>query len=76
MDDVLDPLDSFKTFNEFFYRKLKPSARPICSLNKKVACCPADARTNCFPTISLATQLWIKGSKFTLKALLGDASMV
>ncbi|KAF5386242.1 hypothetical protein D9615_002653 [Tricholomella constricta] len=29
VDEILDPLDSFKTFNEFFYRKLKPSARPI-----------------------------------------------
>jgi Phosphatidylserine decarboxylase len=26
---INDPLDSFKTFNEFFYRKLKPGARPI-----------------------------------------------
>lgn len=29
MDEVLEPLSSFKTFNEFFYRKLKPNARPI-----------------------------------------------
>ena len=28
-NDIADPLESFNTFNEFFYRRLKPSARPI-----------------------------------------------
>lgn len=28
---IRDPLDSFKTFNEFFYRHLKPGARPVAS---------------------------------------------
>lgn len=28
-DEMLEPLDHFKNFNEFFFRKLKPSARPI-----------------------------------------------
>ena len=28
-DEILAPLDSFKCFNEFFYRKLKPDARPL-----------------------------------------------
>ncbi|KAF5331399.1 hypothetical protein D9611_011821 [Ephemerocybe angulata] len=26
---IVDPLDSFKTFNQFFYRNLKPSGRPF-----------------------------------------------
>lgn len=29
MDDVRDPVTSFKTFNEFFCRKFKPHSRPI-----------------------------------------------
>ena len=28
-NDIADPLDTFATFNQFFYRKLKPRARPI-----------------------------------------------
>jgi hypothetical protein len=28
MAEVAEPLENFKTFNEFFYRKLKPDARP------------------------------------------------
>ena len=29
LDEVERPVDSFNTFNEFFIRRLKPSARPI-----------------------------------------------
>ena len=35
-----DP-DSYKTFNEFFYRKLKPSARPV-DPRPEMAVLPAD----------------------------------
>lgn len=28
-NDIAEPLESFNTFNQFFFRKLKPSARPI-----------------------------------------------
>ncbi len=35
-EEILDPLDSFATFNEFFYRKLKPTARPISEPNNPV----------------------------------------
>lgn len=33
---VLDPLDSFKNFNEFFYRKLKADARQLASPDNPV----------------------------------------
>jgi phosphatidylserine decarboxylase len=75
---VLDPIESFQNFNQFFYRKLKPDARMIASpeavrlINKEIAICPADARTNCFPSIKASTELWIKGSKFSVESLLGS----
>jgi len=28
-NEILLPLNQFKSFNQFFYRELKPSARPI-----------------------------------------------
>jgi phosphatidylserine decarboxylase len=37
VDEIKDPLDSFQTFNEFFYRKLKPNARPIASPDNPVS---------------------------------------
>jgi len=68
---MLEPLDSFKTFNEFFYRKLKPGARTLASPDDpKVAVSPADCRMMAFPSINEATRLWIKGKEFSVKTLL------
>eukprot|EP01113_Clastostelium_recurvatum_P032709 TRINITY_DN4235_c0_g1_i1.p1 TRINITY_DN4235_c0_g1~~TRINITY_DN4235_c0_g1_i1.p1 ORF type:complete len:575 (+),score=184.18 TRINITY_DN4235_c0_g1_i1:53-1726(+) len=76
VDEMLDPLDSFKNFNEFFYRKLKPSARPISSPeDPRVAVSPADCRINVFPVIDEATRVWIKGRHFTLSNLLLDEDL-
>ncbi|KAH9031591.1 phosphatidylserine decarboxylase-domain-containing protein [Lactarius deliciosus] len=74
MDEILDPLPSFQTFNQFFYRKLKPDARPVempDDPNRLVS--GADCRLMAFETISEATRLWIKGREFTIARLLGDA---
>ncbi|KAI8050437.1 phosphatidylserine decarboxylase-domain-containing protein [Syncephalis plumigaleata] len=76
VNEIADPLDSFANFNEFFYRKLKPGARHIAGRNDpRVAVSPADARILCFPTVTQATQLWIKGDLFTLPRLLDDAEL-
>jgi len=76
VDEMLDPPESFKTFNQFFYRKLKPSARKITEpSNNKLAVCGADSRLNLFVTVDEATKLWIKGNKFSLKGLLGDEGL-
>jgi len=76
VEEMLDPPESFKTFNEFFYRKLKPSARKIAdSANDKLAVCGADSRLNVFVSVDEATKLWIKGQKFSLKGLLQDDQM-
>lgn len=74
MSEVLLPLEEFKNFNEFFYRALKPEARP-CSApdNPKIIVSPADCRSVVFDQISQATQIWVKGREFNLKRLLGDA---
>ncbi|KAI9489700.1 phosphatidylserine decarboxylase-domain-containing protein [Zychaea mexicana] len=73
LSEVLDPLDSFKTFNEFFYRKLKPEARPCeCPDDPSVAVSPADCRMMAFATIDDATRLWIKGIEFSVAKLLDD----
>ncbi|KAL2916626.1 phosphatidylserine decarboxylase [Polyrhizophydium stewartii] len=72
LDEILEPMESFKTFNQFFCRKLKPSARIADSADPLVALSPADARTTVFKTVQAATQLWIKGSSFTIASLLGS----
>ncbi|CAG8450943.1 8789_t:CDS:10 [Acaulospora morrowiae] len=76
VDEVLEPQDSFKNFNEFFYRKLKPGARPCDSPDDPhVLVSPADCRMMAFPTIDKATELWIKGQSFSLAKLINDENV-
>ncbi|KAL6806082.1 putative phosphatidylserine decarboxylase [Trichoderma sp. SZMC 28012] len=74
MSEVLLPIEEFKNFNEFFYRALKPGARP-CSApdNPRIIVSPADCRSVVFNQISQATKIWVKGREFNMKRLLGDA---
>jgi phosphatidylserine decarboxylase len=68
--------DAYPTFNAFFGREIKESARPIAEPeNELVASSPADCRLTAFPTVDLATKYWIKGYGFTLERLLGDAEL-
>lgn len=61
LDDIADPIDSFKTFNEFFYRKLKPGARPIAHESDGfVVTSAADCRLMAFETVDESKQFWIK----------------
>ncbi|KAI9223540.1 phosphatidylserine decarboxylase-domain-containing protein [Blastocladiella britannica] len=71
--EMLEPLESFKNFNEFFYRKLKPGVRPLASPYPEIAVSGADARLMAFPTIAAAQELWIKGRNFTVDKLVGSA---
>lgn len=74
VEEVERPLDEFKSFNEFFYRTLKPGAR-VSDFpdDDKIALSPADCRMTVFKTIDDAKRIWVKGEKFTLSNLLGPA---
>jgi phosphatidylserine decarboxylase len=74
MSEVLLPLQNFKNFNEFFYRQLKPDARP-CSApdNPRIIVSPADCRSVVFNRMDVATQIWVKGREFSIERLLGSA---
>lgn len=58
----------FRSFNDFFTRKLKPACRPILQ-DPHVAVLPADARYLVYPQIAEFT---IKGQVFDLATFLGD----
>ena len=61
-------------FNEFFYRKLKPDARPCTAPdNLNIVVSPADCRNVVFNKIDKAKEIWIKGRDFTVQRLLGPA---
>ncbi len=72
--EFADPPESFRSFNEFFYRKLKPAARPIDS-DPQRAVFPADGRHLGFPRVSSAAGIFVKGQMFDLNRLLQSDEM-
>jgi len=72
--EFLDPVESFNSFNDFFIRKLKPSARPITNGNDQ-AVLPADGRYLAFSNIEREEGFWVKGKKFSLPKLLGSDTL-
>ncbi len=66
------PFD-YKTFNEFFYRALKPATRPIAE-GERVAVFPADGRHLVFPNVETVPGFYVKGASFTLAELFGETA--
>jgi phosphatidylserine decarboxylase len=66
----------FKSFNDFFYRALKPGARPIAAQgDDRVAVLPADGRHLAFQNVDAAAGFYAKGQRFDLASFLGDAEL-
>ncbi|MED6108652.1 phosphatidylserine decarboxylase [Stylosanthes scabra] len=58
---ALNPLEHFKTLNEFFIRELKSGSRPISSPEcDDIAVCAADCRLMAFNTVDDSSRFWIK----------------
>jgi phosphatidylserine decarboxylase len=72
--EFADPTESYCTFNEFFFRKLKPEARPIAA-DPNAAVFPADARHLGFQNISKIEGIFVKGAVFDLATLLQDRAL-
>ena len=72
MSDYLpsDP-NSFKHFNDFFFRKINPSKRPI----GEGVVSPADGKTLAFETISNSKSFFIKGTEFNVEHFLGSKTL-
>ncbi|MDP1578818.1 MAG: phosphatidylserine decarboxylase [Candidatus Didemnitutus sp.] len=64
----------FNSFNHFFYRALKPGARPLAE-GERVAVLPADGRHLALPNIDQADGFYAKGQRFDLRAFLGDDAL-
>lgn len=72
--EFLRDVKDFASFNEFFFRKLKPEARPIDSAVSSVVF-PADGRHLCVPDLSQCDGLFVKGEMFSLEKLLQDREL-
>jgi len=73
--EFVDPPERFGTFNEFFYRKLKPEARPVDGDPNSLVL-PADGRHLLIPDLADHSNFWVKGSQFDLAKLVGDPTQV
>ena len=71
MNDAVEPdLKSYSTFNAFFTRALKPTARPIAEGVTEIAS-PADGRISAIGDIHEARIFQAKGRDYSLLSLLG-----
>ncbi len=68
-------INGFENFNDFFIRKLKPSARPI-DWDSKSIVMPADGRYLVVENLSDQQGFFVKGQKFNLSKLLKNDGLV
>ncbi|WFD31000.1 phosphatidylserine decarboxylase [Malassezia sp. CBS 17886] len=71
--ESVEPMSSFRTFNEFFHRRICMELRPVANRDDPrtmVSC--ADCRLMAFADVVRATQLWVKGRQFSIEKLLGS----
>jgi phosphatidylserine decarboxylase len=72
--EVRDPLDSFASLQDFFTRALRPDARAI-DRDPAALVAPCDGRWGEAGRIADGALLQLKGSAYSLAALLGDAAV-
>jgi phosphatidylserine decarboxylase len=77
LNELVDSnISDYATFNEFFYRKIKPEARPIADRHDpNIIVSAADCRLILFDNIDEATRIWIKGHHFSLQHLFDDEKL-
>lgn len=71
MTEAQKKISEFNSFNDFFYRKLKPGMRKI----EGGLVSPGDGRILAFENVSEVNTFFVKGEKFTLKEFLRDDSL-
>jgi len=71
MDDAIKKVAEFESFNDFFYRKLKPEARPI----GQGVVSPGDGKVIAFESVGDIQDFFVKGERFTLERFLNNKDL-
>lgn len=71
MEESVKKVSEFTSFNDFFYRKLKPEARPI----GDGFVSPGDGRLLAFKSVADVKSFFVKGREFTLAEFLNDKNL-
>ncbi len=66
--------DDYRSFNDFFTRRLKPGARPVAD-DERAVVSPADGYLSQFGVVEDGRLLRAKGHRFSVAALLTDAEL-
>lgn len=74
MSECSDDIKTFKTFNEFFARKMKPEARPF-DRKPELLQSPGDGRLKAWSNVDVNKLLEVKGFSYSLKELLNDEAL-
>jgi phosphatidylserine decarboxylase len=72
--EIAQPIRSFKSFNDFFVRTLKPGARPL-PQDPAALISPADGSLLVIPHLSKDTMFPIKSALFSAEKVLGDPAL-
>ena len=73
MQEAERPVEDYASFNDFFTRRLKPGARPICPAPHLAL--PSDGRHSAWQDAAQLQGGYIKGQAFDLPALLDDPEL-
>lgn len=71
LEEYDQPENGYQSFNDFFFRNIKPEFRPI----GDGAVSPADGRVVAFNSLSDTKKFFVKGSEFDLKSFLCDDNL-
>lgn len=74
LDEVTQPLESFRSFSDFFSRRVDLGRRPIDPDTGRLVS-PADGRMLTFPALESDEPMRIKGSIFDMERLLDDRAV-
>ncbi|MDR3316885.1 MAG: phosphatidylserine decarboxylase [Puniceicoccales bacterium] len=72
--ESLIPVGQFRTFNDFFRRRLRPDARPIHGSQCAIIA-PADGRYFFIPNLDRQSAIFIKGRRIVLRKLFGRSCL-
>lgn len=72
--EFAERVEDYDSFNAFFYRRLKPDARPIVS-GDSVVVFPADGRHLAIQDVNVTDTFYVKGQQFNLEAFLGSKGL-
>lgn len=73
-DYIIEDSKKFKSFNEFFYRKIKEEKRPML-YDKNILISPADSKVLLYENIDNNFKFPVKGYKMNLKDLIQDDNL-